>query len=66
MRTPLCDRFGIETPIFGFSHSVEVVAAVAPLSISIEKSSGRVFRSTPLTALPTAVRRVATRTASWN
>ena len=28
MRTPLCDRFGIETPIFGFSHSVEVVAAV--------------------------------------
>ena len=27
-RTPLCDRFGLEVPIFGFSHAVEVVAAV--------------------------------------
>ncbi len=28
LRTPICDRFGIETPIFGFSHSVEVVSAI--------------------------------------
>ena len=28
MKTELCERFGIDTPIFGFSHSVEVVAAV--------------------------------------
>ena len=28
MRTELCDRFGIDVPIFGFSHAVEVVAAV--------------------------------------
>lgn len=27
-RTALCDRFGIDVPIFGFSHSVDVVAAV--------------------------------------
>ena len=29
MKTPICDRLGIAWPIFGFSHSVEVVAAVA-------------------------------------
>jgi NAD(P)H-dependent flavin oxidoreductase YrpB (nitropropane dioxygenase family) len=28
MRTPLCDRFGIEFPIFAFSHCRDVVAAV--------------------------------------
>ena len=28
MKTELCERFGIEVPIFGFSHGVEVVAAV--------------------------------------
>ncbi|MEO7009903.1 MAG: nitronate monooxygenase [Caldimonas sp.] len=28
-RTPLCERLGIALPIFGFSHSVEVVAAIA-------------------------------------
>ncbi len=28
-RTPICDRFGIEVPIFGFAHSVEVVAAIS-------------------------------------
>lgn len=29
LRTPLCERLGIETPIFGFSHSVEVSVALA-------------------------------------
>ncbi|MEZ5741817.1 MAG: nitronate monooxygenase [Burkholderiaceae bacterium] len=28
LHTAICDRFGIEVPIFGFSHSVETVAAV--------------------------------------
>ena len=28
-RTPICERLGIRHPIFGFSHSVEVVAAIA-------------------------------------
>jgi NAD(P)H-dependent flavin oxidoreductase YrpB (nitropropane dioxygenase family) len=28
MRTPLCDQFGIEFPIFAFSHCRDVVAAV--------------------------------------
>ncbi|OWU83121.1 hypothetical protein ATO6_19875 [Oceanicola sp. 22II-s10i] len=28
MKTELCERFGIDVPIFGFSHAVEVVAAV--------------------------------------
>jgi NAD(P)H-dependent flavin oxidoreductase YrpB (nitropropane dioxygenase family) len=28
IRTPVCDRLGIEWPIFGFSHSLEVVAAI--------------------------------------
>ena len=28
-RTPLCDRLGIEIPIFSFSHSLEVTAAVS-------------------------------------
>jgi len=28
MRTPICDRFGIEFPIFAFSHCRDVVAAV--------------------------------------
>ena len=28
MRTPLCDRLGIEFPIFAFSHCRDVVAAV--------------------------------------
>ena len=28
MRTPLCDMFGIEYPIFAFSHCRDVVAAV--------------------------------------
>jgi NAD(P)H-dependent flavin oxidoreductase YrpB (nitropropane dioxygenase family) len=28
-RTPICDWLGIRHPIFGFSHSVEVVAAIA-------------------------------------
>jgi NAD(P)H-dependent flavin oxidoreductase YrpB (nitropropane dioxygenase family) len=28
-RTPLCERLGIEVPIFGFSHSVEVTVALA-------------------------------------
>lgn len=27
-RTPLCERFGLAAPVFGFSHAVEVVAAV--------------------------------------
>ena len=26
--SPLCDRFGIDVPIFGFAHSVPVVAAI--------------------------------------
>ena len=29
LRTPLCERLGIEWPIFGFAHSVDVVAAVS-------------------------------------
>jgi NAD(P)H-dependent flavin oxidoreductase YrpB (nitropropane dioxygenase family) len=29
MRTPICDRFGIEFPIFAFSHCRDVVAAVS-------------------------------------
>src|SRR6476661_7148150 len=29
MRTPLCDMFGIEYPIFAFSHCRDVVAAVS-------------------------------------
>lgn len=29
MRTPLCDRLGIAHPIFGFSHSLDVVVAIA-------------------------------------
>lgn len=28
MRTPICDRFGIEFPLFAFSHCRDVVAAV--------------------------------------
>jgi NAD(P)H-dependent flavin oxidoreductase YrpB (nitropropane dioxygenase family) len=28
-RTPLCDRLGLAHPIFGFSHSIEVTAALA-------------------------------------
>ena len=28
MRTPICDRLGIELPIFAFSHCRDVVAAV--------------------------------------
>lgn len=28
LRTPVCERLGIERPIFGFSHSLDVVAAV--------------------------------------
>ncbi len=29
IKTPVCDLFGIEHPIFGFAHSVAVVAAVS-------------------------------------
>ena len=29
MRTKLCDQFGIEFPIFAFSHCRDVVAAVS-------------------------------------
>ena len=29
LRTPLCDTLGIAHPIFGFSHSVDVVVAIA-------------------------------------
>ena len=29
MRTPLCDEFGIEYPIFAFTHCRDVVAAVS-------------------------------------
>ena len=29
MRTPLCDAFGIDVPIFAFSHCRDVVAAVS-------------------------------------
>jgi NAD(P)H-dependent flavin oxidoreductase YrpB (nitropropane dioxygenase family) len=29
LRPPLCDRLGIRTPIFGFSHSVDVCVAIA-------------------------------------
>ena len=29
MRTPLCDTFGIEYPIFAFTHCRDVVAAVS-------------------------------------
>lgn len=29
LRTPICERLGIEVPIFGFSHSVEVTVAIA-------------------------------------
>ena len=28
-RTPICERLGIETPIFGFSHSPDVVVAIS-------------------------------------
>ena len=26
--SPMCDRFGIDSPIFGFAHDVETVAAI--------------------------------------
>lgn len=29
IRTPLCERLGVRHPIFGFSHSVDVVVAIA-------------------------------------
>jgi NAD(P)H-dependent flavin oxidoreductase YrpB (nitropropane dioxygenase family) len=29
LRTPLCERLGIELPIFGFSHSMDVTVAIA-------------------------------------
>lgn len=29
IRTPICDLLGIKTPIFGFSHSVDVVVEIA-------------------------------------
>ncbi|WP_395058156.1 NAD(P)H-dependent flavin oxidoreductase [Polaromonas sp.] len=29
IRTPICDRLGIEYPIFGFSHSVDVAVEIA-------------------------------------
>lgn len=29
MRTPICERLGIRYPIFGFSHSVDAVVAIA-------------------------------------
>jgi NAD(P)H-dependent flavin oxidoreductase YrpB (nitropropane dioxygenase family) len=29
LRTSICDRFGIETPIFGFAHSVKAAAEVS-------------------------------------
>ena len=29
MKTPLCEQFGIEFPIFAFSHCRDVVAAVS-------------------------------------
>lgn len=29
VRTPICERLGIRHPIFGFSHSVDVVVAIA-------------------------------------
>ena len=29
LRTPLCDRLGLEVPIFGFAHSLEVTAAIS-------------------------------------
>lgn len=29
LRTPICDRIGIDVPIFGFSHSVDVTVALA-------------------------------------
>ena len=29
VRTPICDRIGIDYPIFGFSHSPDVVVAIA-------------------------------------
>ncbi len=29
LRTPICERLGVRHPIFGFSHSVDVVVAIA-------------------------------------
>lgn len=29
MRTPICQRLGIQYPIFGFSHSIDVIVAIA-------------------------------------
>ena len=29
LKTPICSRLGIEWPIFGFAHSVDVVSAVS-------------------------------------
>ena len=29
MRTPICERLGIKYPIFGFSHSIDVIVAIA-------------------------------------
>ena len=29
LRTPICERLGIEVPIFGFAHSIEVTAAIS-------------------------------------
>ncbi|MCX7228034.1 MAG: hypothetical protein NTW15_03310, partial [Burkholderiales bacterium] len=28
-RTPVCERLGIDLPIFGFSHGLEVAAAIS-------------------------------------
>ena len=29
LRTPICDRLGLQAPIFGFAHSLEVTAAIS-------------------------------------
>ena len=39
MRTPICERLGIEVPIFAFSHCRDVVAAVSRARLFVRATS---------------------------
>ena len=46
-RTSLCKRLGIEVPIFGFSHSIEVTVATTSLLKVIAMNFGAVSTGPP-------------------
>jgi hypothetical protein len=50
MKATICEKFGIDFPLFAFSHCRDVVAAIAPAAVAEPPTAGARSSNTPAAA----------------